>query len=156
MVPALAFTETPRAGAVTPSQDALLTVLLAQLPVGVIIASDDGSFKLVNEVACKLFAEHARAHGEAESWVAPVKSESHVLAPIQWILARVLLTGEIVRAEEVEYLDARDEWRTLRVDATPLARAGGEIGQALVTFVDVTDVKRAREWEPLMRAISRL
>jgi len=76
--------------------------------------------------------------------------------PIHWIIGRVLLTGEVIRNEEVEYLDPRDEWRTLSVSATPLHDEEREISHALVTFSDVTATKRALEWEPLIRAISKL
>lgn len=140
----------------TPTQrDPVLSTLLAQLPVGVVIATRDGQLELVNEVARTLFAEH-RPTNPPEPWVARGVDASEALDPIHWVIARVLLTGELIRDEEIEFLDCRDEWRTLRVSGTPLEDAGGDITSALVTFVDVTATKRAKEWEPLIRSISRL
>ena len=136
-------------------RDPVLSALLAQLPVGVVIAARDGTIELVNDVARTLFAEHRRTN-PPEPWVACAVDASEALDPIHWVIARVLLTGEVIRDEEIEFLDCRDEWRTLSVSGTPLEDVRGEITSALVTFVDVTATKRAREWEPLIRAISRL
>ncbi len=79
-----------------------------------------------------------------------------MLDPIGWVVARGLLTGEVVRNEQIEFIDCRDEWRTLSVSGTPLEDARGEITNALISFVDVTALNRAKEWEPLIRSISRL
>jgi PAS domain S-box-containing protein len=134
----------------------MLAALLTQLPMGVIIADRDGRFTLVNDPAAKLLGEHQLSHRPREPWVGPSPKIDTGLEPIHWIIGRVLLTGEVVRNEEVEYLDPRDEWRTLSVSATPLYEEQAEISHALVTFTDVTATKRALEWEPLIRAISKL
>jgi len=134
----------------------MLAALVTQLPMGVIVADRDGRFTLANDAARKLFAEHQLTHPRREPWVGPASSSDQGLEPIHWIIGRVLLTGEVVRNEEVEYLDTRDEWRTLSLSATPLHDEQGEISHALVTVADVTATKLAREWEPLIRAISKL
>ena len=139
----------------TAQRDPVLSTLLSQLPVGVVIASRDGSLELVSEVARALFAEHRRTN-TPEPWVGPAGESGDVLDPIRWVIARVLLTGEVIRNEEIEFIDRRDEWRTLSVSGTPLENPRGEIVNALVTFVDVTALNRAKEWEPLIRAISKL
>jgi nitrogen fixation/metabolism regulation signal transduction histidine kinase len=140
----------------TPAQrDPVLSTLLAQLAVGVVIANRDGELEVVNDFAKALFAQHRRRN-PAEPWVARAGLASDACEPIDWVIARTLLTGELIRDEAIQFLDSRDEWRTLRVSATPLEDARGEITSALVTFVDVTDVNRAKEWEPLIRSISRL
>lgn len=142
-------------GTTPATRDPVLSTLLAQLPVGVVIATHDGELELVNDVARALFAEHRRGK-PAEPWVARAGGPNDVLDPIHWVIARILLTGEVIRDEEIEFVDRRDEWRTLSVSGTPLENAYGEITGALVTFVDVTAVNRAKEWEPLIRSISRL
>lgn len=136
-------------------QAKMLAALVNQLPMGVVVADRDGRFTLVNDVTLKLFGEHQVSHPRREPWVGPPIAD-HGLEPIHWIIGRVLLTGEIVRNEELEYLDARDTWRTLSVSATPLRDEQGDISHALVTFSDVTATKLAKEWEPLIRAISKL
>src|SRR3954469_22258308 len=140
----------------TPAQgDSILSTLLAQLPVGVVVASRDGDLEIANEVAKTLFAEH-RPTSHAEPWVAVNEPASDRLDPIRWVIARVLLTGELIRDEEIEFLDCRDEWRTFSVSGTPLEDERGAITGAIVAFVDVTAVNRAKDWEPLIRSISRL
>ena len=146
---------TTERSATSARRDPVLSTLLAQLPVGVVIATRDGNLELVNEVARALFAEHRRT-SSPEPWVAAAGKAGDVLDPIHWVIARVLLTGEVIRNEEIEFIDCRDEWRTLSVSGTPLEDPRGEIINALVTFVDVTAVNRAKEWEPLIRAISKL
>ena len=146
---------TRKASTTTAQRDPVLSTLLAQLPVGVVIATRDGNLELVNEVAHILFAAHRRTSAP-EPWVARVEDAGEVLDPIQWMIARVLLTGELIRDEEIEFVDRQDEWRTLSVSGTPFEDASGEVTSALITFVDVTAVNRAKEWEPLIRAISRL
>jgi len=114
-----------------------MAALLAQLPAGVIIADRDGNIELANDATRALLADHR-------------------IEPVDWIIGRVLLTGEIVRHEEVQYLDKHDEWRTLSVCATPVGETPGRISHALVTFIDITDRNRCREWEPVIRSLSRL
>lgn len=138
------------------AQGKMLAALLTQLPMGVIVADRDGHFTLVNDAAAKLLGEHQLSHRPREPWVGLTPAYDTGPEPIHWIIGRVLLTGEVVRNEEVEYLDPRDEWRTLSVSATPIHDEQRDISHALVTFSDVTAAKRALEWEPLIRAISKL
>ena len=137
------------------TKDPVLSTLLAQLPVGVVIAAIDGELEVVNDVARALFAEH-RSTSPLMQALPRGGDATEAPEPINWVIARVLLTGELIRDEEIEFLDRRDEWRTLRVSATGLEDASGRITGALVTFVDVTAVNRAKDWEPLIRAISKL
>ena len=78
------------------TMDPVLSTLLAQLPVGVVIATRDGDFELVNDVARALFAEHRRTN-PAEPWVARPGAATDALEPIHWVVARVVLTGELIR-----------------------------------------------------------
>src|SRR5690349_9499928 len=136
----------PPQSAMDAQRDPVLHTLLAQLPVGVVIATRNGDLELVNDVARTLFADHRRPN-PPEPWLV---CDGHVddgLHPIHWVIARILLTGELIRDEEIELLDCRNEWRTLSVSGTPLQDASGKITSALVTFVDVTASRRAKEWE---------
>lgn len=144
----------PARSSTTAQRDPVLSTLLAQLPVGVVIANRDGNLEVVNEVARALFAQH-RCTNPPEPWVASGVT-GDTMDPVHWVIARVLLTGELIRDEEIEFLDRHDEWRTLSVSGTPLEDGRGLITSALVTFVDVTATNRAKEWEPLIRSISRL
>jgi PAS domain-containing protein len=135
----------------------LIDALLEQLPVGIVVAARDGQFEYVNPISQRLFDEQQRVHTTSKPWLGIAEVPASELGPIHWIIARSLLIGEIIRDEEVEYLDAHnEEWRTLNVSATPIRDASGEIDRVVVSFIDVTLRNRARDWEPVMRTLSRL
>lgn len=133
----------------------VMNALLEQLPVGVVVAGRDGQVEYVNAMACTLLDERRRTP-ETNAWRASPPKQSPQLDPINWIIARALLTGEIVRDEEIEFLDVQDEWRSLSVSATPVRDSAGEVELVIVSFADVTLRNRARDWEPVMRSLSRL
>ena len=137
------------------SRSPIMRALVAQLPVGIIVASADGELERITEVARALGAERL-AHAARAPWLVADPEPGGTLEPIRWIIGRVLLTGELVRDEEVQFLDSHDEWRTLSVSATPVRASDGQIEHAVVTFFDVTGRNQAREWEPLIRSLSRL
>ena len=148
----------------TPAQDfasdlhrnPLIDALLEQLPVGIVVAGRDGRFEYVNPISERLLDEQQRAHMAPQPSLGVAEVPASELGPIHWIIARSLLIGEVIREEEVEYLDSHDEWRTLNVSATPIRDAAGEVDRVVVSFVDVTLRNRARDWEPVMRTLSRL
>lgn len=132
------------------SQNPIITAMVAQLPFGIVVASRDGQLEYVNGIAGALFAEHRRT-GEN-----PPPAEPDALEPIRWIIGRALLTSEVIRDEEIQYLDVRDEWRTLCVSATPVEPTYAGPTHVVLTFQDVTERNRGRDWEPLVRSLSRL
>jgi len=71
----------------TAQRDPVLSTLLAQLPVGVVIATRDGTLELVNDVARTLFAEHRRTK-PPDPWVACSVNAGEALDPIHWVIAR--------------------------------------------------------------------
>ena len=124
--------------------------LLDQLPLGVVVASRDGQEEYVNPLAVALFAEdHRSDEGRVLSKTAAVEA-------LRWIMGRVLLTGEVIRDEEVQYFDTQDERRTLSVSATPVEQNAVGPAHVVLTFQDVTERNRGRDWEPLVRSLSRL
>jgi PAS domain-containing protein len=128
----------------------IVGALLEQLPLGIAVASRDGQLTYVNPIAATLFAEHrtANEHG--------LRGEAGALEPLRWIVGRALLTGEVIREEEIQHLDKHDEWRTLSVSATPVEPTYVGPAQVVLTFQDVTERNRGRDWEPLVRSLSRL
>ena len=132
------------------NQDPIVAALIAQLPIGIVVASRDGQLEYINAVASALFAEHHRA-GEAAT-----PNEPEALEPIRWMIGRALLTDEVIRDEEIQYLDRHDEWRTLCVSATPVQQTYVGPTHVVLTFHDVTERNRGRDWEPFVRSLSRL
>ena len=134
----------------------IINTLLEQLPVGVLVAGRDGQIEYLNATASAQLDERRRAREPMDIGSVSPATQSAKLGPLSWIIARALLTGELVRDEEVEYLGAHDEWRTFSVSATPIRDMEGEIEFVVVSFADVTLRNRARDWEPVMRSLSRL
>lgn len=134
----------------------MINALLEQLPVGILVAGRDGHVEYVNAIGCALVDDPRRAHETPDIRSTPLATQSPRLDPLNWIIARALLTGELIRDEEVEFLGARDEWRTLSVSATPIRDVNGDVELVVLSFADVTLHNRARDWEPVMRSLSRL
>ena len=134
----------------TLNEHPIITALVGQLPLGLVVASRDGQLEYVNAIARLLFAEHRRS-GET-----PLSEEPEALEPMRWIIGRALLTNEVIRDEEIQYLAKNDEWRTLSVSATPVEQTYVGPAHVVVTFLDVTERNRGRDWEPLVRSLSRL
>lgn len=132
------------------SENPIITALVGQLPLGIVVASRDGQLEYVNAIASALFAEHRRTGDK------PPSEEPDALEPMRWIIGRALLTNEKIRDEEIQYLANNDEWRTLSVSATPVEQTYVGPARIVLTFQDVTERNRGRDWEPLVRSLSRL
>lgn len=117
---------------------AVLHALLEQLPVGVVVANAHGPVRVVheNEVAQRIrLSDGAKA---------------------EWPMARALLLGEVVRDEEINVAMSDGTRRWLSVSATPIRLGGDLVEAAVVTFVDVTAVKQADAWRPVVESLYRL
>ena len=132
------------------SENPIISALVSQLPLGIVVASRDGQLEYVNAIASALFA---RQQGTGEK---PPRDAADALEPVRWIIGRALLTNEVIRDEEIQYLATGDEWRTLSVSATPVVSTSVGPAHVVVTLHDVTERNRGREWEPLVRSLSRL
>jgi PAS domain S-box-containing protein len=130
--------------------DPIVGALLDQLPLGIVVASRDGQLEYVNPIAAQLFAEHRRAADDSTA------NDAVALEPMRWIIGRALLTGEVIREEEMQYLDKGGHWRTLAVSATPVLPTYVGASHVILTFQDVTERNCGRDWKPLVESLSRL
>lgn len=131
------------AGNLTPASEArlapaVLNALLAQLPVGVMVADPKGGVMYDNEFAHRI-VDGGLPYDKAG-----------------WPLARALLLGEVVRDEEIDFVLPDGTHRWLRVSATPIRTVADRIDGAVVTFADVTAVKQAAAWQPIIESLYRL
>ena len=135
--------------------EAALKVLLAQLPVGVVLADRDGRLVYENEVARQVLEDcfHSPASTPPPAWS---RAASKPYEEIEWRLARTLLTGELVRGEEIDYVAADDTRRWLSVSASPVRNAAGAIEAGVLTFEDVTARKQVGALEPWIESLARL
>ena len=117
---------------------AILHALLEQLPVGVVVANGKGRIVILyeNEIAQRIRLSD------------PTKAE--------WPMARALLLGEVVRDEQIDVVMSDGTRRWLSVSATPIRTDGEGPDGAVVTFVDVTAMKQAAAWGPVIESLQRL
>jgi PAS domain-containing protein len=113
----------------------VLDQLIDELPVGVLVIERSGNVIYANRAAREL-------HGQG-------------MNPVWWLVARAMLTGELVD-EEVE-VAARDKpKRVLAAKVIPERQADRSVACAVVTVIDVTACKRMEEWQPVVESLVNL
>jgi len=123
-----------------------LAAVLDQLPAGVILSeAPNGRLVMgnrrVEEIIGMPFiqAEHV---GEYSAYPG-FHPDGRPYLPEEWPLARSLLTGEVVQGEEVEIRRPDGHRLILLTSSSPIRDRAGQISSAVVTFVDVTELRRA-------------
>ncbi len=128
------------------AERARLAAVLEQLPAGVLLAeAPDGRLELGNRQAESILGMPfipANHIGEYTAYPG-FHPDGRAYDAEEWPLARSLLTGEVVQGEEIEMRPPSRERIVLLVSSAPLRDAEGNIRAAVVTFVDVTELRRA-------------
>ncbi|HEX8997816.1 MAG TPA: PAS domain S-box protein [Ktedonobacterales bacterium] len=125
--------------------EAHLQAVLDVLPVGVYIASEDGSVNAWNRAGRALWGEDAPSvlgmsdYGQYEAVWADTGTP---IAPEERATTRALTTGMVIRDEEIIIRAHDGQERTLLNSAGPIRGADGRIIGAVVTQVDITERKR--------------
>jgi PAS domain S-box-containing protein len=127
------------------AERARLAAVLDQLPAGVILAeAPSGRLVLANRHVEAITgmpfmqAEHVGQYSIYPGY----QKDGRPYAPEQWPLARSLRSGEVVQGEEIELRDGSNR-RSLLFSSAPIRDRLGQIIAAVVTFVDVTTLRRA-------------
>jgi PAS domain S-box-containing protein len=130
---------------------AVLHALLAQLPVGVVVASGKGRIVVTyeNDAARRILPSDSAS-------VDRTTPDGARYQKVEWAMARALLLGEVVRDEEIDFVLPDGTHRWLSVSATPIRTDPDRIDGAVVTFADVTAVKQAAAWQPVIESLYRL
>jgi PAS domain-containing protein len=131
-----------------PWAPAALDVLLARLPVGIVLTDRHGRVAYANGSARRLGAGYPGAPGDRAG--APLREK------LEWRVARVLLTSEVVCYEEIDTLGADGSRSWLGVGATPVRGVDGAITGCVLTLEDATARKRLAAFEPMIESLSRL
>src|SRR5262245_47531237 len=118
----------------------LLEAIVRRMPAGVVVADPTGAVMLANDCAGELWRDVAAPGGRL---------------PQESPLARALAAGETTDAEEIPVFRADGSAAVLRVSAVPVRDAGGRTAAAVMTYGDVTDMKRAAEERQLLLARER-
>ncbi len=130
------------------SKQRLLEAVLQQIPAGLVVAeAPSGRLVLMNEQVEQILQGSISLIKEVNDYTHyPVfYPDGRRYTPEAIPLARSLLTGEVVTAEEIDIVCGDGTRKTLLTDASPIRDADGEILAALLTFYDITERKRIRE-----------
>jgi PAS domain S-box-containing protein len=123
-----------------------LATVLDQLPAGVVLAdASSGQVVLANRqvesIRGRSFtqADDIEGYFEYEGF----HPDGRPYAPNEWPLVRSLLTGEVVQGEEINFYRPDGQRGVLMTSSAPIRDRMEQIVAAVVTFVDVTELRRA-------------
>jgi PAS domain S-box-containing protein len=136
----------------------VLHALLAQIPVGVLVTDRKGRIVYENDFARNVLAngatiERVSADGAGYSGF---HRDGSPYQKMEWPMARALLLGEVVRDEEIDFLSPDGSRRWLSVSASPVRVVPSRIDAVVATCTDVTSLKRAASWQPIIESLQRL
>jgi PAS domain S-box-containing protein len=123
-----------------------LAAVLDQLPAGVILAeASSGRLLLGNRQVATILgrpfipSEQIEGYSDYQGF----HLEGRPYAPHEWPMARSLLTGEVVQGEEIVFHRANGQRVVVMTSSAPIRDRAGQIVAGVVTFVDVTGLRRA-------------
>ncbi len=123
-----------------------LATVLDQLPVGVMLAeAPSGRVVLGNrqvESVLRMPFIQAEHIGDYSSYPG-YHANGRPYQPEEWPLARSLRTGEVVQGEEIEFRNQDGQRTAILTSSAPIRDRMGQIIAGMVTFVDVTELRRA-------------
>ncbi|HET7648355.1 MAG TPA: PAS domain S-box protein [Gaiellaceae bacterium] len=131
------------------AQDSLaqLEAVIAQLPLGVIIADGAGRLVMRNDEVERIWqrpVESGKPLSEYGSF-SRVRGDGTPVTTDEWPLQRALGQGEVVIGERQDFRRADGSERTMEINAAPVRDDDGAIVAGVAVFSDVTDRRRAEE-----------
>ncbi|MFY0570187.1 ATP-binding protein [Archangium lansingense] len=139
------------------AEEERLAAVLTQLPAGVMIAEiPSGRTVLWNRQTEEIMRRPPTASLEEIKRYRYHRLDGRVYQPHELPLARTVLTGEVVKDEEV-VIERGDGTRgILLVSAAPVRDAEGQPIWAVITLFDVTERKKAEESQRFLAEASRI
>jgi PAS domain S-box-containing protein len=138
---------------------ARLETVIENVPVGIALAeAPSGHVVLENPALEQIIGHPPLPSPDVASyakWHGYHPDGRHYQA-MEWPLARALLHGELVRAEECLYRRGDGTMTWLRVDAAPIRDPTGQIIGAVESVMDIADEKRAEEEQRLLADASAI
>jgi len=123
-----------------------LATVLDQLPAGVVLAeASSGRVMLANRQVERI---RGRPFMQADHFAGYAKYQGFHLngrpyAPDEWPLVRSMVTGEVVQGEEIVFYRPDGQRSVLMASSAPIRDRAEHIVAGVVTFVDVTELRRA-------------
>ncbi|MFP2926762.1 ATP-binding protein [Pyxidicoccus sp. 3LG] len=139
------------------SERELLESILRQLPVAVhIVESPSGRTLYANNAAERMLGHElleARSIADYVKYRAVHPDGRHYTAE-EYPLARVLRSGQSMSDEEALYDRPDGSLRTFHLCAGPIQNHEGRIQAAVAGYIDITDLKRAKEDQTFLATVS--
>lgn len=121
-----------------------LEQILQQMPVGVAIAeAPSGKLLFHNEEAVRLLRHPLIESDTYQGYIqyGAIDADGQPYQPDEYPIARSLLSGEVVKAEEMYYRRGDGTTTLFSVSATPILNQDGHIVSTVSTFEDIRDRK---------------
>lgn len=137
-----------------------LREVLDQMPCAVaIVEAPSGKLLLANEQNATIFRQPTvpLAGISAYARFRAIHEDGRELQPHEWPISRAVTTGEVVRGEEIHIVRADGSHGHVRVNASPIRDAKGNVVAGIVTYDDITKKREQRHTtEALLRVATML
>lgn len=125
-----------------------LEQVLQQMPLGVAIAeAPSGKLLFYNQEAVRLLGYpllEAKSYLEYKQYGA-IHADGQPYQAQEYPIARSLLSGEVVKAEEMQYLRADGTLTLFSVNAAPIVDQNGQIIASVSAFEDISERKQVEQ-----------
>ncbi len=145
------------------SERARLHAVLQQMPAGVIIAeAPSGKLVLGNDQVEQIWRHPFIASKDMAGWDAyrGFHASGDPYAPEEWPLARSIRNGEVVVAEEIEFLRGDGTCGVMQVSSTPIRDRDDHITAGVAVLNDITErrqsERKARDHQAELAHVARL
>lgn len=125
-----------------------LEQILQQMPVGVAIAeAPSGKLLFHNEEAVRLLRHPLLDSDTYQGYIqyGAIDADGQPYQPDAYPIARSLLSGEVVKAEEMHYRRGDGTTTLFSVSAAPIMDQAGQIVATVSTFEDISERKQAEK-----------
>jgi PAS domain S-box-containing protein len=125
-----------------------LRQILEQMPIGVVIAEAPSGRPIFHNREAESLWRHPLLpsddyHGLAQ--YGGLREDGSPYRAEEYPLARSLISGEVIKGEEMKYRRGDETETFFSVDSAPISDSGGRRVLAMTTFIDIAERKRAEE-----------
>jgi PAS domain S-box-containing protein len=125
-----------------------LRQILEQMPIGVAIAEAPSGRPIFNNREAESLWRHTLIPSndyQGYALYGALREDGSPYRPEEYPLARSLISGEVVKGEEMRYRRGDGSETLLSVDSAPITDSEGRKVSAVTTFIDIAERKHAEE-----------